>query len=216
VKIMPFKVLGGNATGFEVVQAIVDASKFVAQDGSHVRVINMSLGTVSGGEDAYFAEAIAQARAAGVVVVAAAGNDGREVVGSPANTPNCIAVGSTGHYLDWEMLSSFSNHGDRLDISAPGEDILSTLPGNGSGTAQYGYESGTSMASPYVAGVAALVAAKYDPNNQSMTAAFADKIKARLLKAVDDLGVPGWDPLYGAGRLNAAKAVTPATIDAAP
>jgi hypothetical protein len=221
VQLMPVKVLGDSGQGgtFDILQGILYASSFVPSpdDGSRVRVINMSLGTPTGGTDALYAEAIAQAHSAGVLVVAATGNDGRGIVGQPATTPHALAVGATARYLNWESLAAFSNYGDRLDLVAPGEDILSTFPTAGSGMGQtYGMASGTSMASPYVAGVAALVAAKYDKANASLTSAFATKLRTRLIASSDDMGAPGWDPIYGAGRLNANRAVTPANIDAAP
>jgi subtilisin family serine protease len=219
VKLMPVKVLGDAGTGgtFDIIQGITYATGYEAADGSRVRVINMSLGTPSGSVDAYYAEAIAAAREAGILVVAATGNDGRGVVGQPATTPHALAVGATAHYLAWERLAAFSNYGDRLDLVAPGEEILSTLPGVVTGFGKdYGVVSGTSMSAPYVSGVAALVMAKYDKTNASRTAAFVDKVRARLIAACDDLGAPGRDPIYGAGRLNAARAVTPGTIDAAP
>lgn len=221
-RLMPVKVLGNNGTGgtFDIINGLLYAARFVPNpdDGSRVRVINMSLGVSTGGADAFYAEAVAEAYNAGIVVVAAAGNDGRAAVGQPATTPHTLAVGATAHYLSWEYLAGFSNYGSRLDLVAPGEDILSTLPQspNAMGATTYGLASGTSMACPYVTGVAALVMARYDKDNAQRTAAFAEKVRTRLLAATDDLGAPGKDPVYGWGRLNAARAVTPATIDAAP
>jgi subtilisin family serine protease len=218
---MPVKVLGDSGTGgtFDIIAGILYAARFrpSPDDGSRVRVINMSLGVPLGGADAFYAEAVAEAYNAGVLVVAATGNDGRGIVGQPATTPHTLAVGATGHYLAWEHLAPFSNYGDRLDLVAPGEDILSTFPQVATPMGQtYGLASGTSMAAPYASGVAALVMAKYDKDNQSLTPAFVEKVRTRLLAAVDDLGDPGRDPLFGAGRLDAARAVTPATLDAAP
>jgi subtilisin family serine protease len=218
-RLMPVKVLGGQAGGFDVVQGLLYAARYRPNpdNGARVRVINMSLGSASGTVDAFYSEAIAEARAAGVLVVVATGNDGRNVVSVPANSPGALAVGSTGNYLFWESLSPFTNYGDRLDITAPGEDIVSTVPvGAGGAAAAYGLKSGTSMACPYVSGVAALVTAKYDANNQKVNATFVEQVRQRLMRAVDDLGVPGRDPSYGEGRLNAARAVTPATLEANP
>jgi subtilisin family serine protease len=212
-QVMPVKVLGGQATGFDVLRGLLYAVHFAPVGGAQVRVINLSLGSPQGGIDALYTEAIAEARAAGIVVIAASGNDGRDVVNMPANTANVIAVGATANYLNWEPLAPFSNYGDRLDLVAPGQDILSTFPRSGAAAGtNYGFESGTSMAAPYVAGVAALVTAKYDPNNGQANAAFADQVRARLLRAVDDFGLPGRDPVFGEGRLNAARAVTPANL----
>ena len=60
------------------------------------------------------------------------------------------------------------------------------------------------------------IAAKYDANNTQLNGDFVEKLRTRLMRAVDDLGEPGWDPSYGEGRLDAAKAVSPSTLDAAP
>lgn len=216
-KLLPIKVLTpAGGSDFEIVSGIMDAIHFrpSPDDGSRVRVINMSLGASIAGASQLYADALKEADAAGVVVAIAAGNDGLDVVESPANTPLAIAVGATEHYLGWETLADYSNHGDRLDLCAPGTDIQSTFPLSGAAEgASYGAISGTSMATPYVTGVAALVAARYDKDNQHLTAAYAALIRNRLKTAVDDLGVPGPDPVYGTGRLNAAKAVTPAALD---
>jgi cell wall-associated protease len=146
------------------------------------------------------------------------------VVGTPANAPGVVAVGSTSRHLDFETVSPFSNYGERLDLVAPGAGIFVPVPTtencvgvNFNDRRNYAYASGTSEAAPYVSGVAALVFAKYDPNNASLAtpelaAAMVDKVRAHLLKSVDDLGVPGWDPSFGAGRINAEKALTPASI----
>lgn len=221
VQILPVKVLDDTGAGddFQILKGFNYAVNYVPKPdtGARVRVINMSLGGVGGEISSLWTDAVATASQAGIVVVSASGNAGEEVVASPANTPDVVAVGSTANYLAWETLSSFSNYGDRLDLTAPGDGILSTVPTTGVTIGRdYAYDSGTSMASPFVAGVAALVAARYDGNNQQLTATFATKIRHRLFTAVDDLGTPGRDPLYGEGRINAGKAVSPATIDDTP
>ncbi len=98
-----------------------------------------------------------------------------------------------GSSLDGKR-SKFSQGGDRLDVSAPGEKINSAVPG---GT--YGEKSGTSMASPYVAGAAALVIAQHP----DWTVA---QVKEHLKRAVNDLGAPGWDRDFGYGEVNLFKA----------
>ncbi len=108
-------------------------------------VINMSLG---GGTNSILNNAVAEAVAAGIIVVVAAGNsNGNAAYASPASEPTAITVGSTDRYDD---RSYFSNYGSVVDIFAPGSSITSTLDGGGVGSM-----SGTSMASPHVAGVAA-------------------------------------------------------------
>ena len=221
VKIMPVKVLStAGGQDYDIVSGVLHAVRYrpSPDDGSRVRVINLSLGSDVGSVSSVYAEAFAEARAAGVTVVVATGNSNVSQVAAPANTPDCLAVGATANYAAWEKLAHFSNHGDRLDLTAPGADILSTTPEGGVYGVEPGYArmSGTSMAAPFVAGVAALVYARYDKQNASLTAAFADKVRTRLLAAVDDLGTPGWDPYFGAGRTDAGRAVGPATLDAAP
>ena len=108
-------------------------------------VINMSLG---GGYSSLVNNAVADAVAAGIIVVVAAGNEYTLASSkSPASAPDAITVGSS---MSNDNISSFSNYGDAVDIFAPGSSIVSTTYGGGTGTM-----SGTSMASPHVAGIAA-------------------------------------------------------------
>ncbi len=233
VRIMPIKVLSDYYGGdtFSIAQGMayawgadVDgAGPRVALDpeiAEQVRVMNMSLGSPSRGRNSLYDAAIAEARQRGILVVVAAGNDGMEVA-SPANSPYALSVSSTSPYRLgdqlWEWLSGFSNRGNRIDLSAPGGQILSTLPDypytNVNLVPQpedYGNLSGTSMAAPYIAGVAALVTAKYPPQPGENLAAYVDKLKEHLEATSDDLGAPGKDPKYGWGRVNTLRAVTTA------
>lgn len=208
----------------DILAGLKHACDFTDPSGARVRVINLSLGENRGGVQPLYAEAVAYARRKGILVVASTGNEGSNVVGTPANAPGVVAVGSTSRHLDFETVSPFSNYGERLDLVAPGAGIFVPVPttSNCVGVSfddqrNYAYASGTSEAAPYVSGVAALVFAKYDLNNASLATpeaagAMVDKVRAHLLKSVDDLGVPGWDPSFGAGRINADKALEPATI----
>ncbi|MNT71234.1 Thermostable alkaline protease precursor [compost metagenome] len=121
------------------------------------------------------------------------GNDNSERPGYPASLPGVMAVGAT---TSADVRSSFSTYGKHISVGAPGSDILSTLMGGG-----YKSISGTSMATPHVAGLAALVKATF-PN------ADAAEIRSRIEKSADDLGEPGFDKYFGHGRINAAKALT--------
>jgi subtilisin family serine protease len=112
----------------------------------HANVINLSLGSTD--ESETITSAIRDALDAGIVVVAAAGNEKRPV-DFPANVPGVVAVSSLSRDL---KFSYFSNRGEGVSFIAPGEDILSTFPGS-----QYAYAQGTSQAAPHVAGVAALL-----------------------------------------------------------
>jgi len=160
--IMPLKVLSARGSGS--MAAIAQAIRFAADHGA--RVINMSLGgpfPVSA-----IGSAVKYARAKGVTVVAAAGNDGRGKVSYPARYPGVIAVAAT--QFD-ETTTFYSNWGPEVDIAAPGGNVRvdqngdgkpdgvlqnTIVPGNISRT-DYLWFMGTSMASPHVAGVAALI-----------------------------------------------------------
>lgn len=143
--LIPVKVLNdsGSGTMYGIQQGITYAASVNAD------VINMSLG--GGGYDRGMEEAIEAANGQGTIVVAAAGNDGLEKVSYPAAYDSAIAVGSV---TSSKTRSSFSNYGQELDVMAPGSDIYSTLP-NG----EYDNLSGTSMATPHVAGVLGLIRA---------------------------------------------------------
>jgi subtilisin family serine protease len=129
--------------------AIADGIDYAVNAGA--RVVNLSL---AGSFDSQaIRESVARAVARGVVVVAAAGNDGEQ--GNPVEFPAAIGdVLSVGATTQGDQTAFFSNHGGWVDISAPGSGIVSTTPGGG-----YGVMSGTSMAAPHVAAAAALLLA---------------------------------------------------------
>jgi subtilisin family serine protease len=147
----------------------------------------MSLGSSQGVSS--FHTAIIAAREAGIVIVAAAGNSAGPVE-YPGAYPEVIAVAATNSA---DAVGSFSCFGPEIDLAAPGVSIFSTVKGGG-----YATYSGTSMASPHVAGVAALVLA-----TSSMS---PDSLKTRLQATAFDLGVDGWDSSYGYGLIDALKA----------
>ena len=129
--------------------------------------------------------------------MAASGNDGKDDLSIyPAMLPGVLAVASTDKK---DARSVFSNAAKWVAISAPGTGIYSTFP-VGLAKWTYGYASGTSMAAPHVAGVAALIRDRFPQMK-------ATDVRTRLEKAADDLGNPGLDPIFGHGRLDALEAV---------
>jgi thermitase len=156
------------------------------------KVISMSLG---GGASTTLKNAVDYAwksgGANGSVLIAAAGNDGDATLNYPAAYPNVVSVAATD---DRDARASFSNANADVEIAAPGVDVLSTYNNGG-----YTELSGTSMATPHVAGVAAVIRTR----NAALTAA---QVVAKLDASVDDLGAPGRDQSFGFGRVNLVKA----------
>ncbi|MCM3717624.1 S8 family peptidase [Fictibacillus phosphorivorans] len=181
-QILAVRVLDANGSGSldDVAQGI----RYAADQGA--QVINLSLGGSVGTQT--LQDAVNYAWDKGSVVVAAAGNSGVSLPSYPAYYENAIAVAATDRN---DQKASFSNFGTWVDIAAPGVDIYSTIPNN-----QYASFSGTSMASPVVAGVAGLLAAQGKN---------ASQIRAALENTADP--VTGTGTLFQNGRVNAAKAV---------
>lgn len=189
VKILGAKFLdsdgsGSLSDGIEAIDYIID----LKNTGVNVRVINASWG--SGANSQNLRAAIARARDAGILFVAAAGNDGENTDTYPnypsgfdlANVVSVAAVDAFG------SLAYFSNFGfNSVDIAAPGDGILSTYLGN-----SYATLSGTSMATPYVAGAVALLL-------QNEPGLSYQDLKSRLILSGRDL--PGLDGLVASGRM---------------
>lgn len=197
VRIMPVKFLGADGSGSTA--NAIQAVDFAVSHGA--RVLNCSWG--GGGQSELLLEALQRARAAGVLVVAAAGNESTnndETPSYPASynqfCDNVLSIAATDKR---DALAAFSNFGrDTVDLCAPGVGIVSTLPGN-----SYGSYSGTSMATPHVSGVAALLLSRYPDLDLA-------QLRHRLISNADIL--PDLGPKVPARRLNAAQALVEDTI----
>lgn len=190
-RIYALKVLGADGGGYY--DDIVAAIEWCVSNG--IQVTNNSYGS-SANPGTTVKAAFDNAYAAGVLHIAAAGNEGnvpgnRDTVIYPARWESVVAVAATNSS---DTRATFSSTGPAVELAAPGVSINSTLMGGG-----YGTMSGTSMASPHATGVAALVIASGVTSHT--------QVRARLQEAVVDLGPTGRDTHYGFGRVDAVKAV---------
>ena len=196
IEIMPLKFM--NAGGFGTTRAAIEAINYAIdrkRAGVNVRVINASWGSTQ--RSRALEDVIRKAYEAGILFVAASGNASTNTDRTPHypasyNVGNVISVAALDRS---DALATFSNYGGKsVHIAAPGVDILSTWLGN-----DYEEHSGTSMATPVVAGVAALALSAH-PNLS------VDQLRSLLLKSVDE--VPSLKgKVSTGGRINAAKAV---------
>lgn len=158
---------------------------------NNARVINMSF---AGPSDPAIHRSLEAARKKGIVLVAAAGNEGAKSAPLyPAADPNVIAVSATD--AD-DLILEQSNRGNYIAVAAPGAQIMVAIPDGG-----YEMSSGTSHAAAEVSGIIALMLA----HKPGMT---PDQARATLLATAKDIGAPGRDPLFGAGLADAYAAVT--------
>lgn len=215
-KILPVKVLEAGSGSSEDIAAGI---RWATDHGADV--INMSLGSMPGGQvvsitgvDTAMKDAIAYARSRGVLTVAAAGNSSTALCNDPAFDSEAICIGATDRNGLHSWYSELPNKLDQKSVSAPGgsglascdDDIWSTVPvGTGSagcGQANYDAYAGTSMATPHVAGVAALLFA------QGRT---VDGVEQAILTTALTPGVEtrgSYTPAYGYGVVDALAAVT--------
>jgi subtilisin family serine protease len=199
VRLMPVRVLAriretatGRISGSGSAANIAAGIRWATDHGA--RVINMSLGGY--GDTTVEREAVAYAIAHGVVVVAAMGNDDTTTPSFPAAYPDVIAVAATDSA---DHRASFSNRGPHIDVSGPGVGIVSTYWDD-----TYATLAGTSMASPHVAGVAALVLSR----NTALTAAQVGNIIRTTAKPLkDNPADPVPNDSYGYGLVQAGAAV---------
>jgi serine protease len=217
-RIMPIRALGRDGgTTFDVIQGVRWAAGLSNDSGTlpaePADIINLSLGSTfssQGEQDTYNA-----VRQAGILLIASAGNESSSLPTYPAAYDGVIGVSAT---TITNAIASYSNFGSYVDVAAPGGSGITDLNGDGIGDGvistigddggetgvQFGYAqlSGTSMAAPHVAGVAALMRAVHP----SLTPA---EFEAALVAGdlTDDLGAAGRDDRYGYGLINAQKAV---------
>lgn len=197
-KIMPVKVLDSSGNGDDMDVAV--GIRWAADHGANI--INLSLGeglNLAGSFDGstYITEAVDYAQSKRILVVAAAGNDGVGTISYPAALPGVLSVAAT---TSENKLTDFSNYGLPLSLEAPGDRILSTYPQASSN----GYEhlGGTSMASPMVSAVAALIWSA----NPTWT---STQVTRKLLDSATDTQKKGWTETQGFGLVNALKGVLP-------
>ncbi len=205
-RIMPVKVLDSSGSGsiYDVAAGI----EWAADQG--VTVINLSLGSV--GNSTTLKTAVDDAYNRGILLIAAGGNCGDSSYAAngcsyqdqplyPAAYNHVMAVASTDSS---DKQSSFSTQGSYIEIAAPGSSIYSTYPAG-----RYATLSGTSMAAPHVAGLAALIWSQ----NSGWT---SDQVRAQIWDTAVDLGASGWDNQFGYGRINAAAAMGTQQTGGAP
>jgi len=206
-RISGLKVLGAAGSGSY--SDVIAALEWTVDNG--IQVTNNSYGS-SGDPGATVKAAFDNAYAAGVIHIAAAGNSGNppgngDNVIYPARWDSVIAVAATD---ESDSRARWSSTGPDLELAAPGVSISSALLGG-----SYGEKSGTSMASPHVAGTAALVIATgiSDTNGNGWV---NDEVRQKLLETADDLGDPGLDTKYGYGLVDAEEAAAIASVGNPP
>jgi subtilisin family serine protease len=189
-ELLIYKVLDSTGTGDDL--GLAEAITEAADAGA--RVISMSLG--GPGYSQLLQDAVDYAWQRNALVVAATGNSNTSTLHFPAGANFALGVGAT---TSSDIRASFSNYGFGLDVMAPGVSILSTTRGGG-----YGLMSGTSMATPHVSALAALLFAA----NPGISAA---AVAHRILASADLLTTGGlWNNLLGYGRINAWRALAAA------
>ncbi|MCH7528894.1 MAG: S8 family serine peptidase, partial [Candidatus Marinimicrobia bacterium] len=192
--IMPVRIgyVDVDGGGVASTLTLMTGVQYAADNGADI--ISVSFG--SSGASSAFQDIIDYAWGVGAIIVASAGNDGNAAIHFPAGYNHVLAVGSTSRLTD--RVSNFSNYGTWVDIFAPGENILSTLPGN-----TYEFYFGTSMTCPMVAGGVALLKAQFPAESNH-------EILMRLVGGADNIDEanPSLVGLLGFGRMNIYRALT--------
>lgn len=184
-KLMPIKALKADGSGSE--DQLGRGIRYAMENGAKIVVLSLGLYHYS----EYMSEIVREAEQKGVLLVAATGNDGKDVK-YPAAYPTVLAVGGIGA---GKQRENRSNYGPEIDVVAPWKVFTTALNGG------YDYNEGTSMAAPQVAAVAALVWAQH-PSLKPY------QIRSHIRATAEDIGTPGWDPYTGAGLVRADRAVS--------
>ncbi len=188
-KIMPLKVFRANRSASSL--AIAQAIDYAWQNGA--QIINMSLGAPAVGCPQIEHDVIQKAYAAGVFIIASSGNDGPNSPQSPAICQYVMTVGATD--TSKKVTSYSGSYQDMVDGVAPGHKIISSYPQN-----KYAEQSGTSMAAPHVAGIAALMFEK-NPTLAPL------KVAEIFCSTAEDIAPAGFDERSGCGFISAQKAL---------
>ena len=197
MKIMAIKFLNSGGSGY--ISDAVSSTYYGVNNGA--KVLSNSWG--GGGRSSTMQTAINYAYNNNVVFVAAAGNSNSDAYNyTPAGLDHVMTIAATDYQ---DNKASFSSWGDVVEFAAPGVDVLSLKSSGGSCTTvgtNFCRMSGTSMATPHLAGLSALILSE----NPTMT---PDEVQNVMQNGADDLGTPGKDIYFGYGRINAANSVNP-------
>jgi subtilisin family serine protease len=189
VTIMPVKVMDSNGSGYW--SDFLEGVDWARTHGASI--VNLSLGgPLTAAQVAAFQPTFDAAYGAGVLVIAAAGNNNNSNGFYPASFAHVVSVAATNNS---DQRASFSNYGPAVDLSAPGVSITSTYV-----NATYRAMSGTSMATPHVVGLAALIRSAHPTYT-------VDEVETAMEITAKDLGTAGRDDKFGYGRIQAADAV---------
>ena len=178
-----------TAKGYLQDDDVASAVVYAVQNGA--KVINMSFGDYIYSK--VMKDVISFAFKNGCVIVTSSGNYGNDRLTYPAVFDETISVGATN---EDDSLASFSTYGNTIDLCAPGTNIYSSKIGD-----NYGYITGTSAAAPFVSGLAALLISK----NKNL---FPEQVRSIMVLSADDAGQYLYDNKFGAGRINALKALS--------
>jgi thermitase len=177
------------------ISALADGIVWAVDNGANVINISIEMRESS----SKLREAVDYAWSNGAIIIAAAGNDGNEIPVYPACYENCIAVTAIQQN---GTLAPLANYGDWVDVAAPGFDIYSTLPNN-----IYGYKHGTSFATAYVSGLAALLLPLMNDTNGD--GRLNDEVRRAIDAGCHDIGIDG----TGEGSINVTDSLGEVSID---